>query len=70
MNDLKVTDGDGVLSRRMMIKAKNIIMKELAGTDMLCSDKTGTRTQNIMTVKSKLPWCETLEQVLLLFPTH
>ena len=35
--------------------------------DMLCSDKTGTRTQNIMTIESKLPWCETLEQGLLLF---
>ena len=33
--------------------------------DMLCSDKTGTRTQNIMTIESKLPWCETWEQGLV-----
>ena len=39
---------------------------QLAGMDMLCSDKTCTLTQNIMTIESKLPWCETLEQGLLL----
>ena len=55
--------------RRMTIKAKNIIMKELAGMDTLCSGKTGTLTQNIMTIESKLPWCETLE-LLFLCPTH
>ena len=35
--------------------------------DMLCSDKSGVLTQNIMTVESKLLWCETSEQVLLSF---
>ena len=40
--------------------------EELAGMDMLCSDKTGTRTQNIMTIESKLLWCETSEQGLSL----
>ena len=38
-----------------------------AGVDMLCSDKTGTPTQNNMTIESKLPWCDTLGQGLLLF---
>ena len=33
--------------------------------DMLCSDKTGTLTQYIITIESKLPWCESSEQVLL-----
>ena len=37
---------------------------ELAGMDMLCSNKTGTRTQSIMTIESRLPWCETLKQGL------
>ena len=32
----------------------------------ICADKTGMLTQNFMTVESKLPWCETLEQGLLL----
>ena len=35
--------------------------------DMLCLDKTGSLTQNIITIESKLPWCETSEQVLLSF---
>ena len=39
--------------------------EELAGIDVLCSNKTGTPTQNIMTIASKLPWCETSEQGLL-----
>ena len=33
--------------------------------DMLCSNKTGTRTQSITTIESRLPWCETSEQGLL-----
>ena len=41
--------------------------EEHAGTNMLWSDKTGTRTQSTMTIESRLPWCETLEQGLLLF---
>ena len=35
--------------------------------DMLCSDKSGKLTQNIMTIESKLLWCETSEQGLLSF---
>ena len=42
-------------------------IEDLAGMDMLCSDKTGTRPQSIVTIESKLPWCETVEQVLVLF---
>ena len=41
--------------------------EELVGMDVLFSDETGALTQNIMTVESKLPWCETLEQGLLYF---
>ena len=35
--------------------------------DMLSYDTKGTLTQNIMTIELKPPWCETLEQKLLLF---
>ena len=35
--------------------------------DMLRSDKTGMLTQNIMTIESKLLWCETSQQGLLSF---
>ena len=34
---------------------------------MLCSGKTSTLTQIIMTIELKLPWCEISEQGLLLF---
>ena len=34
---------------------------------MLCSGKTGTLTQNIMTVELKFQWDETSEQGLMLF---
>ena len=37
------------------------------GINLLCSDKTGTLTPNFMTIVSKLPWCETLDQELLSF---
>ena len=42
-------------------------IEELSRMDMLCSDKSGMLTQNIMTIESKLPWCETSEQGLLSF---
>ena len=42
-------------------------IKDFSGMDMLCSDKTVTLTQNIITIESKLPWCKTSEQVLLSF---
>ena len=42
-------------------------IKDFSGMDMLCSDKTDTLTQYVITIESKLPWCETSEQVLLSF---
>ena len=56
-----------MLADRQATVSRLASTEELAGMDMLCSDKTGTRTQNIMTIESKLPWCETLEQGLLFF---
>jgi len=59
--------GSRALAEKQAIVSRLASIEELAGMDMLCSDKTGTLTQNIMTIESKLPWGETSEQELLLF---
>ena len=38
--------------------------EELAGMDMLRSNKKGARTQSIMAIESRLPWCETKARVV------
>ena len=60
-------DGPIVLWQRQTVVSWLASIEELAGMDMLCSNKTGSPTQNIMTIESKLPWCETSEQGLLSF---
>ena len=60
-------DGPTVLWQRQTVVSRLASIEELVGMDMLCSNKTGTLTQNIMTIESKLPWCETSEQGLLSF---
>ena len=40
VNDLKVSDEDGLLSRSMMIKAKNIIMKERIWINRVINETT------------------------------
>ena len=47
---------------RQAIVSRLASIEELSGMDMLCSDKTGMLTQNIMTIEDKFPWCETSEQ--------
>ena len=39
--------------------------RDFSGMDKSCSGKTSTRTQNIVTVELKLPWCETSVRGLL-----
>ena len=51
-------DGPIVLwqRERQAILSRLASIEELSAMDMLCSDKSGMLTQNIMTVESKLLW--------------
>ena len=60
-------DGPIVFWQRHTIVFRLAFIEVLAGINILCSDKTGTLTQNFMTFESKLPWCETSDQELLSF---
>ncbi|OGV34250.1 MAG: plasma-membrane proton-efflux P-type ATPase [Lentisphaerae bacterium GWF2_45_14] len=50
---LSVTMAAGalMLSKKGAIVSKLVAIEEMAGMDILCSDKTGTITQNVLTVK-------------------
>jgi len=47
--------GAGVLAQKGAIVSKMLAIDEMAGMDVLCSDKTGTITQNKLTVKEVKP---------------
>ncbi|MBL7128850.1 MAG: plasma-membrane proton-efflux P-type ATPase [Ignavibacteria bacterium] len=59
--------GATVLSKKKAIVSKLIAIEEMAGMDVLCSDKTGTITKNELTVSEVEPFEKFLENELLLF---
>jgi H+-transporting ATPase len=55
------------LAKKEAIVSKLVAIEEMAGMDVLCSDKTGTITKNALTMGGTKPYAEFTENDVLLF---
>jgi H+-transporting ATPase len=55
------------LAKKEAIVSKLVAIEEMAGMDVLCSDKTGTITENVLTIGGTKPYAEFSENDALLF---
>ncbi len=55
------------LARKEAIVSKLVSIEEMAGMDVLCSDKTGTITKNELTIGEIIPYAKFTENDVLLF---
>jgi H+-transporting ATPase len=55
------------LAKKEAIVSKLVAIDEMAGMDVLCSDKTGTITKNVLTLGGTKPYAEFTENDVLLF---
>jgi H+-transporting ATPase len=59
--------GASALARRKAIVSRLVAIEEMAGMDVLCTDKTGTITQNKLAVTQVLPHGDASEEDVLLY---
>jgi H+-transporting ATPase len=57
------------LAKKEAIVSKLVSIEEMAGMDVLCSDKTGTITKNELTIGAVKPYAKFAENDVLLFST-
>jgi H+-transporting ATPase len=59
--------GAMALAKKEAIVSKLVSIEEMAGMDVLCSDKTGTITKNMLTLGGTKPYAKFTENEVLLF---